>query len=50
MKMDLNEAIKTLEDAGLIVETRRFGMPRNTVSSSGLNEPEPEPLTGKKQF
>lgn len=48
MKMELNEAIKTLEDAGLIVETRRFGTPRNTVSSSGLNEPEPEPLTGKK--
>lgn len=47
MKMELNEAIKKLEDAGLIVETRRFGMSRNTVSSSGLNEPEPEPLTGK---
>ena len=48
MKMYLNEAIKMLQDAGLIVETRRFGMSRNTVSSSGLNEPEPEPLTVKK--
>lgn len=46
--MELNEALAKLKNAGLIVETRRPGMSRNTVSSSGLNEPEPEQLTGKK--
>ena len=46
MKMELNEALAKLKNAGLIVETRRPGMSRNTVSSSGLNEP--EQLSGKE--
>lgn len=36
--MDLNEAIETLKNAGLLAETRRIGMPRQVFNADDLGD------------